>query len=762
MKLRLTVALLLLTCFSFAQNQEWGSYFSYTNIVDIAQSNNRIYAASSNAMFSQNVTSGELKTITSVDGLKAEDVTAIFYSTTTQRILVGSSNGQLLVVNPDGSINNKIDIIQEATIPGNIKKINYIFENDGLAYLCCDFGIAVFNLRTLQFGDTYHLGPNGAEVAVSQAAILNGYIYAATSNGMRRGALNNPNLNDYSQWTTFLDGPWINVVNYNGTLFCRQGNNLNTIYRVVGNATVYFGTTESNMVDLRESNGYLVATTPVRVNVYNSDLALYTQINTVGEPATFTCSGIVGQKIYIGTSDKGVFSVNMTNYAFLNITPNGPLRSSIFSLEKTPRAMWAVYGSYSFDYVPILERYGASKFTATGGWQNLSYDFLTRTGTTTQDVLGISDITVNPKDEKLVYLNSFGSGMLKLNDMVPEVLYRIGNSALENQTADPNSRSIRINGGTFDSEGNLWMTNSRTAKPLKKLNTSNQWSSYDFTDVIGQANLSKEEYGKMVIDRSNTKWIPGFTSGLIAYNENMGPKFMRITSDTGLPSDYVTCVALDNSSRLWIGTARGLRVIYSTSRFETEDKLEASQIIILEDGVAQELMYEQTIKDIEVDGANNKWIATADAGAFLVSPDGQATLYHFTKDNSPLPSNTVNDIAIDNATGEVFFATNKGMVSFKGTSTQGAGDLSGVYVYPNPVRPNFNGDVKITNLTDSANVKITDIEGNLVYEATSEGGTVLWNTTAFGKYKVRSGVYMIFISTEDATETAVKKVMVVR
>lgn len=761
MKLRLTVALLLLTCFSFAQNQEWGSYFSYTNIVDITQSNNRIYAASPNAMFSQNITSGELKTITSVDGLKAEDISTIFYSTTTQRTLVGSSNGQLLVVNPDGSINNKIDIVQEATIPGNIKKINYIFENDGLAYLCCDFGIAVFNLRTLQFGDTYHLGPNGAEVAVSQAAILNGYIYAATSQGMRRGALSNPNLNDFNEWSTFLDGPFINVVNYNGTLFCRYGNNLNSIFRVEGNGVVYFNSTESNMVDMRESNGYLVATTTIRVNVYNSDWALQTQINTVGEPATFTCAGIVGQKIYIGTLDKGVFSVNMSNYAFLNITPNGPLRSSIFSLEKTPKAMWAVYGSHTFNYRPNNEKYGASKYTTTGGWQNLSYDYLTKTGTTTQDVLAISDITVNPKDEKLVYLNSFGSGMLKLNDMVPEVLYRIGNSALETQTAD-NSISVRINGGAFDSEGNLWMMNTRTVKPLKKLNTSNQWSSYDFTDVIGQANLSQEEYGKMVIDRSDTKWIPGFRSGLIAYNEKMGPKFMRITSDTGLPSDYVTCVAIDNSNRIWIGTARGLRVIYSASRFETEDQLEASQIIILEDGVAQELMYQQTMTDIEVDGANNKWLGTSDAGAFLISPDGQQTLYHFTKDNSPLPSNNISDIAIDDVTGEVFFATDRGMVSFKGTSTQGADDLSGVYVYPNPVRPNFTGDVKITNLTDKANVKITDIEGNLVYEATSEGGTVLWNTTAFGKYKVRSGVYMIFISTEDATLTKVKKVMVVR
>ena len=138
------------------------------------------------------------------------------------------------------------------------------------------------------------------------------------------------------------------------------------------------------------------------------------------------------------------------------------------------------------------------------------------------------------------------------------------------------------------------------------------------------------------------------------------------------------------------------------------------------------------------------------------------SIFHFTKDNSPLPSNNINDIEIDNITGEVYFATDKGLVSYKGTSTEAEDDLSNVYVYPNPVRPGFEGDVKISGLTNRATVKITDIEGNLVYETTSEGGTILWDTRAFGKYKVASGVYMIFISSEDASLTKVKKVMVVR
>jgi hypothetical protein len=120
------------------------------------------------------------------------------------------------------------------------------------------------------------------------------------------------------------------------------------------------------------------------------------------------------------------------------------------------------------------------------------------------------------------------------------------------------------------------------------------------------------------------------------------------------------------------------------------------------------------------------------------------------------------DIEIDEVSGEVFFATDKGLVSYLGSATKGDDDLQNVYIYPNPVRPEYSGTVKISGLMDKVNLKITDIEGNLVFETTSSGGTVEWDTTAFGKYKVASGVYMVFVSSSDAAETKVKKIMVIR
>ena len=372
-------------------------------------------------------------------------------------------------------------------------------------------------------------------------------------------------------------------------------------------------------------------------------------------------------------------------------------------------------------------------------------------------------IIVNPSNENEVYASSFFSGLLKIENDIPKILYNQTNSGLESLTfAGPNYKDIRINGTAFDKTGNLWVTNSRIKNGLKVLRPSGQWQSYAMDAILDSPN--DNNFGTIAIDRNGTKWLSTNGDGVIGFNES-NTRFKKITTgaDLGnLPVSDVRTIAIDTRNQLWIGTTKGLRILSNVSSFQSDDQMTTNPIIITDDNLAQELLYEQFITDIAVDGANNKWIGTADSGLFLVSPNGQETKYHFTISNSPLPSNVINDIEINSATGEVFIATAKGLISFKGIATAANDDLSNAYVYPNPVRPEYQGTVKIAGLLDKANIKITDIGGNLVYETTSEGGTIEWDTTAFGKYKVASGVYMIFISAQDGVETKVKKVMIIR
>ena len=220
-------------------------------------------------------------------------------------------------------------------------------------------------------------------------------------------------------------------------------------------------------------------------------------------------------------------------------------------------------------------------------------------------------------------------------------------------------------------------------------------------------------------------------------------------------------LALDTDNHLWIGTTEGLRVLYNASRFFEDENPQTREIIVEEGGNLGELLNNQFITVIEVDGNNQKWIGTAGSGVFLFSEDGTETLQHFTKENSPLPTNSIRTIALDNENGLVYFGTPNGLVSFQGNAFASKDSFENIEVYPNPVRPHFSGRLTIRGLKTDSHVKITDISGHLVFETQSEGGSVQWDLRNFHGNRVRSGVYLIFVSDPDGTESAVEKVMIV-
>lgn len=754
---------LLFLQISFAQNTMlWQGYFSYNDIRDVSQSATAIYAASENALFSKNTTTSQIKTTNTVDGLSGQTITSLYYSTSTNKTLVGYENGLIVVINEaDGSMLNIVDIINKQ-LPANLKKINHFMEYDGIAYVSCDFGIVQFNLTTMLFGDTYFIGNNGGEISVMQTTVFNGFIYATTSDGIRKADIANKNLIDFNQWTQIATSGWSSIETLDTNLIAVNSSGYIHKYNSSSDSFSGYLQLPSASVDMRMSENYLIITTSSSVYVYNKQMAVVRQINSSQIPAsssTFTCATSIGDVIYIGTKENGMFTTTISvSSVFENIMPSGPSRNNIFALQTTTASLWAVYGDYDIFYNPYaLDSYGISKYSETG-WLNIPYE----------KVFGAKSMTriaVNPANEKEVYASSFFSGLLKIVDDVPKVLYNQTNSALESLILIPPNPSyidIRINGTAFDKSGNLWVTNSLVKNGLKSLSTNGQWQSFSLDKILMDS--SKTNYNRLSIDKNGTKWITTDKDGVVGFNEKNNI-FKKITFGTdlgNLPTTDVRIAAPDNNNQLWIGTTKGLRILSNIGSFLTEDQLTTKPIIILEDNLAQELMYEQFITDIVVDGANNKWIGTADSGVFLVSPNGQETKYHFTITNSPLPSNTINDIDINSATGEVFIATSKGIVSFKGTATGSNENLNDVFVYPNPVRPEYEGTVKISGLLNKATVKITDIEGNLVYETTSEGGTIEWDTTAFGKHKVASGVYMVFISAQDGIETKVKKIMIIR
>lgn len=763
MKKSFYIAIFFLTQLLFAQqnNQMWKGYFSYNEIVDVESASGKVFAATQNGIFSKTIASSDLTIYNSVTGFKPESITTIHHSDAFNKTIAGNSNGLLLIINGDGSVTTKVDVIEDVPVPPNKKKINDFYEHNGRLYIATDYGISVLDLATSEFIITYFIGTSGEETQVLQTTVLGDEIYAVTRDfGIRKGNLTNPNLFDFSQWQSFDTGFWSGIITIDNQLVA-MNNNART-YRYNGTAFQEILNHIQPGLKLKTNGTEVIVTTQNHVYVLSQTFSQLAHITNIPDySVNFTAATVVDNFIFLGTEKNGLFSTVLSNpITFENLSPNGPIRNYIFRVKKATNFLWAVYGDYSLQYNPYaLDEFGISKYSDNNGWEIIPYDDLFQ-------AKSISDLVINPNNQNQVYATSYFSGLLKIEGENIELFNQAntGPNGLESLVLSPPNPSyidVRVNSPAFDKDGNLWVTNAFVEKVIKVLRTNGQWQSYSLAGVA--PTVATGRYGPMAIDKNKTKWVPSINDGLIAFNEEYNNKFIVLNSTVGnLPSNDVRCVAIDNRNQLWIGTFSGLRVISSVDRFISETELTSNSIIIQEGDLAQELFFQQTILDIAVDGANRKWVSIADGGVFLVSANGQQTIFQFTKNNSPLPSDNINDIEIDGVTGEVFFATDKGMVSFLGTSTKPSDSLGDVFVYPNPVRPEFLGTVKISGLTDKANIKITDIEGNLVYETTSSGGTIEWDTKAFGKHKVASGVYMVFVVSEDGLDSTVKKIMIIR
>lgn len=776
--------LFLLLSFSFEGfsqdfSASWTGHYSFFNISQVIQGNDKIYAVADNAIFTFDPQTNTTEQITTVNGLSGETISSIYYSADYDLLLVGYTNGLIEVVfDNDDKVLSVVDIVDKITIPQNAKRINHFDPYGSVVYVATNFGISVFNLERLEFGDTYYIGSSGEQIIVNETAILGDYIYAACSNnnGIKKALVTSPNLVDFNNWQTITTGDYLQMDVIQDQFYTLR--NTNSLYKITGDVLSEVAAYTDSPTDVQVANDQLLVTTKSRVYAYDANFTPQAQINVSPDFNTsFQSATLLGNEIFIGTKDFGVLSTNYPNPTVFNeIHPDGPLLNTPFKLQTVPNGLWVTFGEYDLFFNPYpLNSRGVSYYDYNA-WDNTAYSELF-------EAKSLNAISVNPENNNQVFISSFFSGLLKFEDGLPVVLYNESNSGLESLQLpnDPSYTDIRVGASEFDSNGVLWTISSLINAPLKSYNsTSNQWQSFSFTDIIPEEFGSNLGFSDLVIDTEQTKWVGSYKYGVIGVKTNGGtPQLKNIVSEEqNMPDPYVTALAIDKRNQLWIGTLKGLRVLYNPGNFFTDPNSEVDNIVIVEDGIAKELLFQQFITDIEVDGGNNKWIGTDNSGLFYFSSDGQKTIYHFTTDNSPLPSNRINDIALDVSNGEVYIATPKGLVAFDSGSSGTAGSLADSYVYPNPVRPGFNmaqDKVKIVGLSDDVNIKITDIEGNLVAEAQSrindrysgynleiDGGTAYWNGKNLANNEVASGVYLIMLSDLDTFETQVLKVMIVR
>ena len=136
---------------------------------------------------------------------------------------------------------------------------------------------------------------------------------------------------------------------------------------------------------------------------------------------------------------------------------------------------------------------------------------------------------------------------------------------------------------------------------------------------------------------------------------------------------------------------------------------------------------------------------------------------HYTSDNSPLFSNQVLTITVEETSGEVFIGTDKGLVSAYSDAVKSSEQVQDLFVYPNPVEimSDQSPQVYIEGLVAETEISITSIHGELVRRMQARGGRGLWNGRDQTGNLVPSGMYLIVARGKNGEGIAYGKVAVI-
>ena len=741
---------------------KWREHLPHHEVISIAEKGDRIYAATPYSMFYYNKADESVLRLNKINGLSDVGISAISASPDQGTVVIAYSNTNIDLIQNDRIIN--ISDIRRKPILGNKTINNITFIND-LAYLACGFGIVVMNVDRHEIADTYYIGPDGSSVNVLDIAYhsKSGYIYATTDNGVYKASITSPNLASFENWnleTALGNKTYNHLEAFDDYLFINKpgpNQESDTMFYYNGDGWAYFQKTENSRINsIRSSGGYLLVSHMYYVFLYDQGLNQVSKIwsynpGTPGpEDAMISSDGLV----YVGDRSNGlVKQLNEWNYTI--IRPAGPPTTNVYAMEAIEGHLWVAPGGKSGSW-GSLWRAGMIYGLQNENWLNYNR-WNTQGMEHLRDVLCIA---VDPNNPNRIFAGSWGAGLIEMQDGVVTNIFNDQNSSLQYSAYNPNW--MGIGGLAFDPQGNLWVTNSSASNLLSVLKTDGTWRSFNLSPVA-----SAIDFGSITIDKSGQKWMLVRDHGLIVFNDNgtidntADDKVRRLSGATGngsLPGANILSLAVDQNGELWIGTNEGVAIIRNPENVFSGGNFDAYRPIIDQDGYGAYLLDSEAVMAIAVDGANRKWFGTDRAGAFLMSADGMEQIYHFTEENSPLLSNSITSITIDGK-GEVFFGTTRGIIGFRSEATPGKPVFTDVLAFPNPVRPEYDGNIAVRGLVQNADVKITDIAGNLIYKTRAFGGQAVWNGRNFDGRRAQSGVYLVFVSNADGSETLATKIL---
>lgn len=749
---------------TYGRMHQWRVHTAISNISRVVAMKESVYALSNHSLLSVDKLSQEISYHNRLTGLNGASIDQMEYNATTDALLVSYQNGQLDIIDAEGDIHNVPDLYLKQM--SYAKVVNHIYMHEQKAYLSMTFGIIVLDMQKREIQDTYFLGGEGMAVNVKSTTILGDSIYALSSNSLYVAPMQS-NLMDYASWQasplpTGTDAKDLCV--YDDHLYMVRDSTLwvnsDSKWQVCKTSFFVEGICPT------DNELFILPKDMKGVSLLGTDSLIWQELNSFIYDVEQD-----GNDYWLATSTMGMYSTQLGRSFY----PEGPANNTAFRMRAYGDRLYVVPGGR---WATENYRSGSIMIFEDDRWTNISSYMLNQSfGLRPHDLMNVAQ---DPNDKEHYFVTSYGNGVLEMNGKEGVALYTPDNSPLRSVVPNLPQRYTRTDGAIFDDQGYLWVLNTGAADGTKNVHVidtkgeSMKWHSFNL--AYNGATVVLHTPGEIMIDNRNPqwKWIPlcRYNPGLILLDDRGTPTNHADDQVTYRTTWYdqngvqimpkeIHSLAQGLDGVIWVGTNEGLFLIPPSVDFATSDRCERV-IIPRNDGtqLADYLLDKEKITSIVVDGANRKWIGTANAGVFLLSEDGLETIEHFTAENSPLLSNTILSIAILETTGEVFIGTGEGLMSYMSDALPAEDDFTHIYAYPNPVHPNYKGEVVIKGLMADTQVRILDANGNLVKVLTGLGGEVIWDATNTAGERVASGIYTAICNTADGKAHGHVKVMI--
>ena len=761
----LLVALLsLLPTVAVAQTAvgRWRDCLDYSMVLHVEPAGDRVYAAARGGLFCYDTADGSLTRMNKTTGLSDAGIATIAYDTVSRALVVAYNNSNIDIIS-DGKVYNLSDI-KRSEISGD-KTIYRVRFHDGKAWLATGFGIVVVDMARHEIKETCYIGAGGTYTVVSDVVFTTDSIYAATTEGLKRIAVDEPHPTISDRWEADnrLAGVTITMLD------CLAGRLLvggytfdpeqTTLYVLNGSgATSWNGGVVRSM---HVGGGYVTLTHEECVVRYDTSLQRIDSLTSYdwGALSCFDAVYTDSTTLWVGHEWGGLFRIRPSGNTYL--MPDGPFSAdNVYRLVPFNYRMMLCPGGHTTVYANAF--ISANLLTATGR----KWTLLDRGNGMLDGAADLVDAAVNPYDTTETVAALWGTGLASIRNNQVQTLYNEDNTggALTPYITG-NYRTLRTGAVAFDNQGNLWTLLSNSNYALAKRSVDGSWNRYATSQMVTMPSVDKLVWDSITgylwfCGRENMIYVHDGDSRMARVNPNSGSK---------LSTDDVTALVQDRSGNLWVGTNKGLKVIYDgynafrNGGVGEVSPVSCSNITITNGEFSEYLMAYESITAIAVDGANRKWVGTAAGGLYLISSNGLEQLEHFTAETSPLFSNKIIALGIQPRTGEVYVGTDQGLQVYRSTATYAENfALDDIHAFPNPVRPDYDGPIAIKGFTRDALVHITDASGHTVYSTQAFGGQAVWNGRTANGERVASGVYYVFASDAEGGNRSVTKILVIR